>query len=167
MNRQSAILVLALLSTSAAVAEELAIEGVNIERSVACNGQDVGIYGSGNTIDLTGDCGAVIVHGDSHTVTFETAAGVTISGTDHTVSGGNAGALSVETTGHTVTATIAGSAHSAVTVDGTDQTVDLTFAGPSTLTVGGADHKVRWTLAGDASAPKVEITGANNSVTGP
>lgn len=143
--------------------EEVVIEGIGLSQTIPCEGRNIGIYGSGNKIGLTGDCGNVLVHGSTHEVSIETARAVTVSGADHTVLADTIAALSVETTGHVVTASLSGDP-AEVAVNGADQTLNLTLASPATIDIGGTEQVVNWSLAGDAPEPRIQIGGIDNAV---
>jgi len=171
MRILTSIAVLAAISTGAHAqaeappSEETVIEGVGLSRAIPCNGLDIGIYGAGNNIDLTGDCGAVVVHGDGHTVSVEKAATLTVSGIGHTVNAASVANLAIETTDNVVNATIASASTPAtVTVDGADQTANLILASQTTIAVGGTGQTINWELAGDAPEPQVELGGIDNAV---
>jgi hypothetical protein len=143
--------------------DEVVIEGIGLSQTIPCEGRNIGIYGSGNKIGLTGDCGDVLVHGSTHEVSIETAKAVTISGADHTVFANTIAALSVETTGHVVTATLSGDP-AEVAVNGADQTLNLTLASATDISVGGTEQVVNWSLADGTPEPRIEIGGIDNAV---
>lgn len=145
---------------------EITIEGVGLTQSVACDGQDVGIYGSGNKVTLTDHCGMVTVHGDGHQVTLQNAFSLVVSGADHTVTADQLTDLSVETSGHVVTATMVPATAPAATVqvDGADQTLNLTLAGRTAIAVNGTQQTVNWSLAADAPEPQITTGGIDNAV---
>lgn len=152
-------------SGPAPAAEALKIEGVGISREVPCDGENVGIYGAENRIELTGACGKVIVYGSGHEVAFETATEMLVSGVGHKVRGGQTGALGVDVTQNEVEATIKPKEGSAkVEVAGAQQKVKLVFAGASTLQVNGADNAVEWKTADGCPKPKISSMGAANTV---
>jgi hypothetical protein len=152
-------------TTEATAPEEVVIEGVGLSRNVPCDGLDIGIYGADNTIELTGECGAVVVHGDGHTVTIDKAAALTVSGIGHTVNASSLAALAIETTENVVTATIASdSAPAQVSVNGADQTANLTLASQATIVVGGTGQTVNWELAEGAPEPRIDMGGIDNAV---
>ncbi|MFC3691634.1 DUF3060 domain-containing protein [Chenggangzhangella methanolivorans] len=160
-----ASLALALAIPASALAEPLKIEGVGISREVPCGGEDVGIYGAENKIELTGACGKVIVYGSAHEVTFEAAKEMLVSGVGHKVRGGETGALGVDVTQNEVAATIKPTEGSArVEIAGAQQKVTLILAGASTLQVNGADNAVEWKTADGAPKPKISSMGAANTV---
>ena len=162
----SALLILALSASGPVLAAEaLKIEGVGISREVPCDGEDVGIYGAENRIELTSACGKVIVYGSGHEVTFETAREMLVSGVGHKVRGGQTGALGVDVSQNEVEATIKPREGSAkIEVAGAQQKVKLVLAGASTLQVNGADNAVEWKIADGAPKPKISSMGAANTV---
>lgn len=165
ISSRAAFLVLAVLSPALALAAELTVEGSGLERSVPCNAQDVGIYGAGNTIELTGACGAIVVHGNGNSVKFEEGASLTITGIAHTVLGGAVVALVVESKGNTVAATVGNDEEAAtVVVGGAEHDVTLTLASAADLVVSGLKHHVRWTALDDAPDPDIRIAGFGSTV---
>jgi len=165
MNRLAALIALAALSPLAATAEELTVEGADLQRAIACDGEDVGIYGADNQIDLTGNCGNVLVYGSKHVVTFEHAASLTVSGMNHITTGGDVAKLIVDTADSTVTVTIDGKdAAGAIDVSGTGHKVKLNLVSASTLEVAGSDQSVEWTIAKGIKQPKVQMSGVGNKV---
>ena len=152
-------------SSEATAPEEVVIEGVGLSRNVPCEGLDIGIYGAGNTIELTGDCGTVVVHGDGHTVSIEKAAAVTVSGIGHTVNADSLAALAIETTENVVTATMVSDAALAkVSVYGADQVANLTLASETAIDVGGTGQTINWELAEGAPEPRIDMGGIDNAV---
>ncbi len=146
-------------------AEEIVIEGVGLSQVVPCEGRDVGVYGADNKIDLTGECGSVVVHGDGHEVSLDKALSLALSGADHTVTAKAVTDLSVETTGHVVNATMTNDTGPArVAVSGSDQTLNLDLTGATELSVGGTNQVVNWALADGAPDPRIDITGIDNAV---
>lgn len=145
--------------------DEVVIEGVGLSRDIPCNGENIGIYGAQNHIELTGKCGRVIIHGDSHEVTLEQAGELALSGIGHTVFAESTGGLVVETTDHVVTATIASDASPAsVIVNGADQTLNLTLASEAQIEIGGFNQVVNWSLAEGAPEPRINASGIGHSV---
>lgn len=145
---------------------EITIEGIGLTQELACDGQDVGIYGAGNHITLTDTCGMVTVHGDSHQVTLHNAFSLVVSGADHTVTADQLTDLSVQTSGHVVTATMVPATAPAATVqvNGADQTLNLTLAGRAVIAVDGTDQTVNWSLADGAPEPQITTGGIDNAV---
>lgn len=154
-------LLAAMALASLAHAEPLNIEGIGLSRDVSCRGQDVNITGNANVIELSGDCGAVLVYGSQHKVTLDTARSLSVSGAEHEVVAKRVNALSVDTTDNQVRATVAGGEQPAVVeVTGADQVLDLQFDGPVKLDVSGSEQQVRW--RGDE--PEVQMSGIDNKV---
>lgn len=145
--------------------DETVIEGIGLSQTIPCEGRNIGIYGSGNKIELTGACGNVLVHGSGHEVGIEQANALTVSGADNTVLAGTIAALSVDTTGHVVTATLSAyEALAQVLVNGADQTLNLTLASQADIDIGGTEQVVNWSLADGAPEPRIEIGGIDNAV---
>lgn len=165
MSSRAALLSLAFMGTTLAHAAELSVEGVALERSIPCNGQDVGIHGSGNTIELTGACGAIVIHGSNNSVAFEEGASLTIAGIEHTVSGGAVGALVVEGKGNTVSVTVGnGDETAAVAISGAEHEVTLKLTSAADLIANGLKHRVRWTTLDGAPDPAIQIAGFGSTV---
>lgn len=145
--------------------DELVIEGISLSRDIPCDGQNVGIYGAGNKINLTGDCGTVIVHGSTHEVRVEQAKEIMISGADHTVFADTTSSLLVETTGHVVTANMATDAGSAqVSVNGAEQTLNLSLSSETDISIEGTEQVVNYELTEGAPEPKINVGGIDNTV---
>ncbi|KQT46044.1 hypothetical protein ASG47_13995 [Devosia sp. Leaf420] len=145
--------------------EEVVIEGVGLTRTVPCDGLDVGIYGADNQIDLTGTCGQVVVHGDGHTVHVEDAATIAISGIGHTVNADKVSTLSIDTTENTVNATMDAADDAAkVSINGAEQTANLTLKSKTTIDVQGTEQVVNWDLGEGAPEPRIDIGGIDNAV---
>lgn len=145
--------------------DEVVIEGIGVSQNIPCEGRDIGIYGSGNRIELSGVCGAIIVHGSDHEVRLGQATALTLSGANHTVFADAVAALTVETTGHTVTATMKGEgAPAMVHVNGADQTLNLTLAGQTEIDVGGTEQVVNWELVDGAPEPRIDVGGIDNAI---
>lgn len=156
---------LAGVAAPAVAAEPLKIEGVGISREVACDGEDVGVYGAENKIELTGACGRVVVHGADHEVTLEKAKELAVSGSKNRVRGGETGGLKVDVDQNEVEATVRSAGGPAeIAVYGAQQKVRLTLAGASTLNVQGADNAVEWAVADGAPKPKISAGGAANTI---
>lgn len=155
-------------STDPAAAEkkdEIVIEGVGLSRDVSCDGKNIGIYGAENKINLTGDCGKVIVHGASHTVSVESARELVVSGSELTINADHVAKLTVDTANNTVNATVKSDADpSAVLATGAQQTLNLTLASATTIDIEGASIVVNWTAKDGAPDPTVNIGGINNAV---
>lgn len=146
-------------------AEELVIEGVNLTRDVACNGQNVGIYGASNQVALTGVCGMVILHGDSHVLILEQAEHLAITGAGHKVDAESLAGLDVGVADNTVTATIAAQAKPAVvSVNGAGHALALTLASHAELGIDGTNHVVDWSLAEGTPEPAISLGGIDNAV---
>lgn len=163
MNRMQRVggLLAGMTITALAQAEPLTIEGIGLSRDIACKGQDVNITGHTNTIELTGDCGAVLVYGSEHKVTLQTARSLTVSGAEHEVVAERVNGLDVATTDNHVRATVAaGEQPARVKVQGAEHELDLQFDGEATLEVSGTDQQVRW--SGDE--PAVHMSGIDNRV---
>ncbi|WP_019906215.1 DUF3060 domain-containing protein [Methylobacterium sp. 77] len=157
--------VVALAYASPAQAEELLVEGVGLSRDVDCGGRDVGVYGAENAIALTGDCKQIVVHGSTHTVSFEKATALAISGANHKVTGGTVQQLTVAVSGNTVTATMGGvGVPGKLEMTGAGNRADLILAGPAAFSVSGADHVVEWSRKDGVPNPEVNAMGVKNTI---
>ncbi|MGQ3673489.1 DUF3060 domain-containing protein [Xanthobacter sp. TB0136] len=144
---------------------QIVIEGQGLSRDVPCGGSSVGIYGAENTVALTGDCGAVFVHGKGHVVRFEKAGEVVVTGVENRITGGEATGLAVASASNQVeTAIRPAEGSAAVEVAGADHVVKLKLAGPTVLDVAGVKNKVSWALQDGAPDPRIDISGAMNDV---
>ncbi len=163
MKRASAFAVVSiLLAAGPALAEDVAIDGVQVSRDIDCEGQNVVIAGQGNTISLKGRCGAVQVTGADHRVTFEAAAALQVTGAAITATGGEVGALAVDVTDNVVKATVTSSdAPAEVRIFGADQKSELSFAGPAKVTVGGASNELVWAVDGGVKPPSISAVGVD------
>ncbi|WP_020178813.1 DUF3060 domain-containing protein [Methylopila sp. M107] len=161
----STIAALALTATPA-LAGGIVIEGVRISREVDCGGQDVVIAGQGNTIALTGACGAVQVMGSDHKVTFESAKALQVAGASIAATGGKVEALAVDVTDNTVKATVASSHEPAeVRIFGADQKSELRFESAAAVTVGGAANELVWTADKGVKPPSISSLGVDLKIT--
>ncbi|MGQ4275337.1 DUF3060 domain-containing protein [Terrihabitans sp. B22-R8] len=141
------------------------IEGVGISRDIACNGGDVGIYGSENDIRLTGACGHIFVEGNAHKLRFEKAVDLAVNGLRHKVVGGETAKLSVDATENEVETVVRSADGAVVEVAGAQNRVKLTFAGASTLDVHGIEHNVTYSVTAGAPPPKISSGGALHQIT--
>jgi len=165
MPYRTALFALSLAWPALVHAAEVTVEGVNLERTVPCNGQDVGIYGSGNSIELTGDCGAIIVHGNGNSVTFENGASLTITGIDHAVQKGIVGALIVDGKGNIIDVSVENEGEGArVVISGAEHDVTLNLVSAADLVVNGLKHRVRWAILDDVPEPNIQIAGFDSTV---
>jgi Protein of unknown function (DUF3060) len=78
----------ALLALSAAVAaraaaDDLTIQGVNVERTITCDDREVVIHGTNNRVTLNGRCRQVTVDGTAHVVRVETLGSADVSGVNN------------------------------------------------------------------------------------
>jgi len=142
-------------------ADPLTIHGADISRELPCHGRDVDITGSGNRIQLRGDCGAVVVHGSDHQVTLENAAALDISGVDNQVRAGTLGRLVVATSGNRVVATLRAAEQPAeIEVTGAEHVLDLRFDGPAKVDLSGADNQLDW----QGQEPLIETVGVGHRI---
>lgn len=157
-----------IIIVGSASAEELKIEGAGISRDIACNGEDVGIYGADHKIELTGTCGAIIVHGSGSTVRFEAGKNLHVSGVRHDIQGGSIADLIVETSENTVKAIIrpASGEEGSVDVAGVDHEIALDLAGPVSLDVRGVRNSLAYSLIDGAPKPMTSSSGALNEIKG-
>lgn len=150
------------LTAAPAFAEDIVIEGVQLSRDFECSGQNVVIAGQGNTIALTGECGAVQVIGADHKVTFETAQALQVNGASIAATGGKVGALAVDVAGNHVKATVASTdAPAEVRIFGAEQKSELTFAGAAKVTVGGASNELVWSTDSGVKPPSISTVGVD------
>ena len=145
--------------------DEVIIDGAGLSRDIPCEGQNIGIYGAGNRVHLTGACGKIFVHGDSHVVIVDKAMAIDVSGADHVVDAGAVSKLGVDTAGHTINATlVSDSASAQVAVNGAEQTLNLVLASPTAIEINGTEQIVNWSLASDAPEPRIDMSGVDNAV---
>lgn len=153
-------------SAQAAGRPEIIVEGYALSRDIPCNGVSVGIYGARNTVNLTGTCASVVIHGQGHVVTFQKAGDVAITGPDHKVTGDEATGLAVTSTRNQVDMGIRPAGDEAlVDITGANQVLVLKLAGPVRMEVSGVDNEVRWSLTDSAPEPKVSVLGVQNRIT--
>lgn len=160
-STSAAILLAGLLLAGTTHATPVELDGIGLSRDVPCGGKDVSITGNENRIQLTGDCGAVIVYGSDHQVSLETAATLEVSGVGITVEADSVGGLSVDTNRNRVRTAIAGRGQAAVVeVSGAEHELELQFDGPAQVTVDGADNRLQW--RGDE--PSISSSGVDHVI---
>lgn len=150
---------------AAAYADEITVEGVQMSRDFACDGQDVVIAGQGNTVELTGRCGDIKVIGADHKVRFDEAKSLAVSGMSIKATGGETGALLVELHKNTVQAKLkSDTAPAEASVSGADQTVSLTVGSAAKIEVQGSQNELSWTAENGVKAPAISTSGIGNKI---
>lgn len=154
------------LPAAAQAAQVLQVEGARSSRDFACeDGQDVSISGAGHKVVLTGDCGALAIHGSGHEVSFETARSLQVSGIRNGATGKTVGKLTVDATQNRVaTAVKANEGRAEIAIAGAEQVVELRLGGPASITVQGAKNRVDWTAEAGVEPPDVAMAGIDNKV---
>lgn len=148
-----------------AFADEITVEGVQMSRDFACDGQDVTIAGQGNSVELTGRCGEVKIIGADHKVRFDEAKSLAVSGMSIKATGGETGALLVELHKNTVQAKLkSDSAPAEASVSGADQNVSLTVGSAAKINVQGSQNELTWTAENGVKAPAISTSGIGNKI---
>lgn len=166
MKLQHVVIATALVIVSAtAFADEITVEGVQMSRDFACDGQDVVVAGQGNTVELTGRCGDIKVVGADHKVRFDEAKSLAVSGMSIKATGGETGALLVESHKNTVQAKLKSeSTPVEVSVSGAEQNVLLTVGSAAKIDVQGANNELTWTAENGVKAPAISTSGIGNKI---
>ena len=150
---------------AAAFADEITVEGVQMSRDFACDGQDVIIAGQGNTVELTGRCGDVKVVGADHEVRFDEAKSLAVNGTSIKATGGETAALLVELHKNKVQAKLkSDGAPAEVSVSGVDQNVSLTVGSAAKIAVQGSQNELTWTAENGVKPPAISTSGIGNKI---
>lgn len=153
------------IAPTAAFADEITVEGVQMSRDFACDGQDVIIAGQGNTVELTGRCGDIKVIGADHKVRFDESKSLAVSGMSNKATGGETGSLLVETHKNTVQAKLkSDSAPAKVSVSGADHNVSLTVGSAAKIDVQGSQNELSWTAENGIKAPAISASGIGNKI---
>jgi hypothetical protein len=148
-----------------AFAEEIVVEGAQMSRDFACDGQDVTVAGLGNTVELTGRCGEVKILGADHKVRFDQAKSLAVSGMSIKATGGETGSLLVESHKNTVQAKLkSDSAPAEVSVSGADQTVSLTVGSAAKIDVQGSQNELSWIAENGVKDPAISASGIGNKI---
>jgi hypothetical protein len=149
-----------------AQADEINIEGTDLDRDIHCTSSDVNISGANNTIALTGTCKNVLVYGSNHSVTLEHAEKLFVAGSANKVKGGTSEHLQVDLVDNDIHTTLKPGADgpSTLNVTGSKNAVTVTLEGKTVINVAGSDHKVAWDSGQNVAPPKVEMSGIKNSV---
>ncbi|QUS38367.1 DUF3060 domain-containing protein [Tardiphaga alba] len=148
-----------------AFADDITVEGTQMSRDFACDGQNVIIAGQGNTVELTGNCGDVKVMGADHKVRFDQAKTLAVSGMSIKATGGETGALLVELHKNTVQAKLKSeSAPAEASVSGVDQNVSLTVGSAAKIDVQGTQNALSWTAENGVKAPAISTSGIGNKI---
>lgn len=147
--------------TATAQAGPLEIHGMGISRDLSCHGQDVDITGNANQINLSGQCGVVVVHGSEHEVSLGDAAALEVSGVDNQVRAGTLSRLIVATGGNRIHATLQAKQPPAqVEVTGSENVLELQFDGPAKVDLSGVEHQLHWR----GQDPVIETTGSGHRI---
>lgn len=155
----------AVIAPVAASAEEITVEGVQMSRDFACDGQNVIIAGQGNSVELTGRCGDIKVLGADHKVRFDEAKSLAVSGMSIKATGGETGALLVELHKNTVQAKLKSeNAPAEVSVSGAEQDVSLTVGSAAKIDVQGSKNELTWTAENGVKAPAISTSGIGNKI---
>lgn len=152
---------LAALIASPVVAAEIAIEGGEQQRSVSCDGQDVLIHGFKHNIELSGECGAIVIQGKNQTVTFEQATSLVVGAFESIVTGGLVGDVAISHGANTVEVNVSGGE---AVIHGFKHNVFLKLSGATVINVSGAESSVRWSLEEGVPPPTTNISGFANSI---
>lgn len=149
---------------ASAAGEPLDIEGLNITRTVDCQGQDVSLSGEGNTLTLKGQCGEVTVYGSHHRLVLDSAQALNINGLGSvTTVKGAVARLSIGGGYQQVQANVRGSEGLAkVDAYGYGAKARLTLLSPANIAVGGSNQQVYWSRAAGVAEPKTLVSGADN-----
>jgi hypothetical protein len=78
-----ALLLALALNLGGAPAEDVTIHGVDVERTLACDGRDVIVYGTGHRLTLRGRCPYLRVQGTGHVVHVETLGRADLMGVEN------------------------------------------------------------------------------------
>ncbi|MCQ4292189.1 DUF3060 domain-containing protein [Pseudomonas stutzeri] len=141
----AAMLAVGLLLTTAAHAQPIELEGIELSRDVPCLGKDVNISGNANRISLTGECGVVQVYGTDHEVSLEKASALEVSGSGISVSAKSVDRLTVDTNKNRVRTIVLGRGQTAIVeVSGAEHGLELVFDGPAQVTLDGIDNRLQW-----------------------
>ncbi|WP_341669432.1 DUF3060 domain-containing protein [Alcaligenes sp. SDU_A2] len=157
------VLLCALLSGMAvgtAQANALELDGINVQRTIPCQGRDINISGNANKLQLTGPCGRVDVAGSEHVITLERANALDIGGIEQKISAASVGGLIVSGSGHRIQSAVQGAPLAAIEIDGEGHALELDLRGPSTLTIAGIGQRVDWS----GTEPTISTSGADHRI---
>jgi len=149
----------------AAVGEPIEIEGMNLARTLDCEGRDVSLSGEGNTLTLKGQCGEVSVYGSHHRLVLDSARALDIHGLGSvTTVKGSVAKLSIGGGYQQVQANVRGGSEGLAKVDayGYGARARLTLLSQADVAVGGSNQQVYWSRAAGVAEPKTLVSGADN-----
>jgi len=149
----------------AAVGEPIEIEGMNVTRTLDCEGRDVSLSGEGNTLTLKGQCGEVSVYGSHHRLVLDSARALDIHGLGSvTTVKGSVAKLSIGGGYQQVQANVRGGSEGLAKVDayGYGARARLTLLSQADVAVGGSNQQVYWSRAAGVAEPKTLVSGADN-----
>ncbi|MDT3718146.1 DUF3060 domain-containing protein [Pseudomonas oryzihabitans] len=146
-------------------AEPIEIEGLNLTRTLDCQGRDVSLSGEGNTLTLKGLCGEVAVYGSHHRLMVDSAQTLAIHGLGSvTTVKGSVANLSIGGGYQQVQANVRAGSEGLAKVDayGYGAKARLTLLSPADIAVGGSNQQVYWSRAAGVAEPKTLVSGADN-----
>lgn len=148
----------------AVAAEPIDIDGMNISRTLDCEGRDVSLSGEGNTLTLKGQCGTVTVYGSHHRLVLDGAQALAIHGLGSvTTVKGAVASLSIGGGYQQVQANVRGSDGLAkVDAYGYGAKARLTLLSQADIAVGGSNQQVYWSRAAGVAEPKTLVSGSDN-----
>lgn len=146
-------------------AEPIEIEGLNLTRTLDCQGRDVSLSGEGNTLTLKGQCGEVAIYGSHHRLMVDSAQTLAIHGLGSvTTVKGSVANLSIGGGYQQVQANVRAGSEGLAKVDayGYGAKARLTLLSPADIAVGGSNQQVYWSRAAGVAEPKTLVSGADN-----
>lgn len=148
----------------AAAAESIDIDGMNISRTLDCEGRDVSLSGEGNTLTLKGQCGTVTVYGSHHRLVLDGAQALTIHGLGSvTTVKGAVASLSIGGGYQQVQANVRSNDGLAkIDAYGYGAKARLTLLSQADIAVGGSNQQVYWSRAAGVVEPKTLVSGSDN-----
>ncbi|KTS78697.1 hypothetical protein NS274_05975 [Pseudomonas oryzihabitans] len=149
----------------AAAGEPIEIEGLNLTRTLDCQGRDVSLSGEGNTLTLKGQCGEVTVYGSHHRLIVDSVRSLSIHGLGSvTTVKGAVAQLSIGGGYQQVQASVRGDSEGLAKVDayGYGARARLTLLSQADIAVGGSNQQVYWSRAAGVAEPKTLVSGADN-----
>ena len=141
------------------------IEGLNLTRTLDCQGRDVSLSGEGNTLTLKGQCGEVSIYGSHHRLVLDSARALNIHGLGSvTTVKGAVARLSIGGGYQQVQANVRAGGEGLAKVDayGYGAQARLTLLSPADIEVGGSNQQVYWSRAAGVAEPKTLVSGADN-----
>jgi len=149
----------------AAAGEPIEIEGMNLTRTLDCEGRDVSLSGEGNTLTLKGQCGDVSLYGSHHRLVIDSARSLDIHGLGSvTTVKGSVAKLSIGGGYQQVQANVRAGSEGLAKVDayGYGARARLTLLSQADVAVGGSNQQVYWSRAAGVADPKTLVSGADN-----